>query len=206
MLSPNPDMFRTAYQQITSAERAFVDALVREMAESAQRYGRPIGDVVDAPLPPALRDRDTKGWLQRPLVIAAITERVREIQHYEDVSIDTVIRQLHAIATFDITEAMGIDDFGQPHVDLTNMTDDQKAAIETVEVEQSEGLNITTRTKVKIKAHSKIAALKQLAELLGGPEAANSYIERQRIVHKPQLTDNTTTDDAAEEYRRFIGE
>lgn len=206
MLSPNPDLFRTAYEQITPQERVFVDRIVREMSESAARHGRPIGDVIDAPMPAELRQADTRGWLQRPLVVAAITERVHELQHYEDVSIDTVIRQLHAIATFDITEAMGLDEFDEPTIDLAALTPDQRAAIEMIEVDKTDGMMKSTRTKIKVKSHSKIAALKQLAELLGGTEAANSYIERQRTVNAPRLTDQTTTEQAGDAYQRMIGE
>lgn len=206
MLSPNPDLFRTAYQQITPAERAFVDRIVRDMAESARRFGRPVGDAIDATIPHELIEQDRRGWLQRPLVIAAVTERISELQHYDDVSIDTVIRQLHAIATFDLTEVLELDDFGEPAINLTNLTPDQRAALEAIDIDKTDGVMKSTRTKIKIKAHSKIAALKQLAELLGGTEAANSYIERQRTINAPRLNDQTTIDGAADQYQKFIGE
>lgn len=206
MLSPSPDLFRTAYNQITSAERSYVDRLVAQMVEEAQARGRPLTDLVDAPIPPALTKQDSRGWLQRPLVIAAITERVRDVQHYKDISIDTLIRQLFAIATFSLEEITRFDDMGDPYFDLENASADQWAALESIDVEKSDGLSRTTKTKIKIKRESKTAAIKQLTELLGGPEAVNSYLKQQRASHTPQLTDSSTVSDAADEYQKMIGD
>lgn len=206
MLQASPDMFRSGYNQITSAERMFVDRIVAQMVEEAQRAGRSLAMLVDAPIPPALMAQDTRGWLQRPLVVAAITERIHAVQHYKDVSIDTLIRQLFAIATFSLEEITRFDDMGDPYFDLENATADQWAALETIEVDKSDALSRTTRKKVKIKRESKTAAIKQLTELLGGPEAVNSYLKQQRASHTPQLTDSSTVSDAADEYQKMIGD
>lgn len=204
MLQVSPDMFRSAYKQVTSAERSFVDGIVARIVEEAQRAGRPLTLLVDAPIPPALMAQDTRGWLQRPLVVAAITERIREVQHYKDVSIDTLIRQLFAIATFSLEEITRFDELGDPYFDLENATADQWAALESIDVEKSDALSRTTKTKIKIKRESKTAAIKQLTELLGGPEAVNSYIKQQRAAHTPVLTDQSTLTDAADEYQKMI--
>lgn len=206
MLSPSPDLFRSAYNQITSAERSYVDRLVAQMVEQAQAHNVPLTHLIGAPIPPALAASDTRGWLQRPLVIAAITERVQEIQHYKDVSIDTLIRQLFAIATFSLEEITKFDEAGDPYFDLENATPDQWAAIESIEAEKTDGLSRSQRTKIKIKRESKTSAIKQLTELLGGPEAVNSYLKQQRAAHVPQLTDASTVGDAADEYQRMIGD
>ena len=47
---------------------------------------------------------------------------------------------------------------------------------------------------------------KQLTELLGGPEAVNSYLKQQRAAHTPVLTDQSSITDAADEYQRMIGD
>lgn len=206
MLSPSPDLFRSAYNQITSAERSYVDRLVAQMVEEAQRHGKPLTVLLDTPIPPALTAQDARGWLQRPLVVAAITERIRDVQHYKDISIDTLVRQLFAIATFSLEEITKFDEYGDPYIDLESATADQWAALESIEVEKSDGLTRTTKTKIKIKRESKTAAIKQLTELLGGAEAVNSYVKQQRAAHVPQLTDSSTVTDAADEYQRMIGD
>lgn len=206
MLSPSPDLFRSAYNQITSAERSYVDRLVAQMVEEAQRHGKPLTVLLDTPIPPALVAQDARGWLQRPLVVAAITERIREVQHYKDISIDTLIRQLFAIATFSLEEITKFDEYGDPYIDLESATADQWAAIESIEVDKSDGLTRTTKTKIKIKRESKTGAIKQLTELLGGPEAVNSYLKQQRAAHIPALPDNSSVIDAADEYQRMIGD
>lgn len=182
----------------------FVDRIVARMVEEAQRAGQPLTMLVDAPIPPALLASDTRGWLQRPLVVAAITERIHEVQHYKDVSIDTLIRQLFAIATFSLEEITKFDDLGDPYFDLENATADQWAAIESIEVDKSDALSRMTKTKIKIKRESKTAAIKQLTELLGGPEAVNSYLKQQRAMHTPVLTDQSSVGDAADEYQKMI--
>ena len=204
MLSPSPDLFRSAYNQITSAERSFVDRLVTQMVEEAQRHNKPLTMLIGAPIPTALAQSDTRGWLQRPLVVAAITERIQEVQHYKDVSIDTLIRQLYAIATFSLEEITAFDEAGDPYYDLENATADQWAAIEGIEVEKSDSLTRSTKTKIKIKRESKLGAIKQLTDLLGGPEAVHSYMKQQRATHTPQLTADSTVGDAADEYQRMI--
>ena len=206
MLSPNPDLFRTAYQQITSAERAFVDRLVREMAESARRHGRSIGEILDAPLPPALREHDPRGWLQRPLVIASITERVQQMALHDEINLENTAREIHAIAHSNMEDYFKVDEFGDPYFDLEGLSREQMSAIAQIEIEKSDGLTRTTKTKVKIKLHDKLAALKMEMALMGVDDGDSPFRKTDQAAHKTRLTDQSSTDQAAEEYQRMIGD
>lgn len=193
------DMFQSAYQQISEPERVFVDRLVEEAA----RHGR-VADLIDSPLPDTLHEIDTRGWLQRPLVLAAITEQLRELQLREDISLDRIMRELHAIATFSLEDIISIDELGLPKIDLENATPAQWAAIKSIEVETNDGLTRATKVKIKIHLHDKIGALKMLSDMLGGYDPDNPFRKSDQTRNAPALTDNTSTQQAADEYQRFI--
>lgn len=199
-------MFQTAYQQISDAERGFVDRLVHDIAEGASRHGGRIADLIDTPLPQELHKRDTRGWLQRPLVLAAITDQLRELQLRQDISLDRIVRELHAIATFSLGDITRYDSVGDPYFDLDNATPEQWAAIKSVEVEKSDGLSRSTKTKMKIQTHDKLGAAKMLIELLGGTDADNPYRKSAATGKAPVLTDDHSAQHAADEYQRFIGD
>lgn len=199
-------MFQTAYQQVTPAERVFVDRLVSEMVEAAKRHGRRVDDLIGAPLPPDLRRHDPRGWLDRPLVVAAVTERLRELQLREDISLDAIVRELHAVAKFNLKDVTKYDSMGDPYFDLEGATPDQWAAIESIEIEKSDSLTRSSKSKIKIKTHSKLVAAKMLLDLLGGSEAENPYRRAAQSGRTPQLTDQTTAAQAADEYSRMIGD
>jgi len=203
---PHTNMFQTSYQQISDAERGFVDRIVRDIAEGAKRHGARVADLIDAPLPRELIERDTRGFLQRPMVLAAVTERLIRLQLQQDINLDRYVRELHAIATFSVEDIMRYDALGDPYFDLENATPEQLAAIESIDVEKSDGLSRSSKTKMKFKAHSKIAAIKILIDLHGGADADNPYRKSSSTNKTPTLTDQTTTQQAADEFQRFIGD
>lgn len=198
------DMFQTAYAQLSQPERSFVDRLVADMADAAARHGVSAADLIDTPLPAALRERDTRGWLDRPLVRAAITDKLTALRWQAEISMDRLIRELYSIATFNITDIMSFDSFGEVTYDLEDATPEQRAAIESVEMDKSDGMTRSTRTKMKVKAHSKLGAIKQLTDLLGGVDAPHSYRASKTSSAVPQLTDDRSTAQAADDYARFM--
>ena len=200
------DMFQSAYAQVNDAERSFIDRLVREIATGAERHGARIADLIDAPLPQELHDLDTRGWLQRPLVLAAVTEKLRDLQLRQDISLDRIVRELHAIATFSLEDIMRYDEFGDPYFDLENATPEQWLAIQSVEVEKSDSLHRSTKTKMKLQTHDKLGAAKMLLELLGGSEADNPYRKADKARNTPALTTDKDAQQLADDYQRYISD
>jgi hypothetical protein len=203
---PSTDMLRSAYQQVSEPERYFVDRLTEQLVRHAHLHDIRLDALLDSPLPAALQPLDTRGYLQRPLVLAALTERLHALQLDKDISLDRVVRELHAIATFSLESIMGFDDLGNPVIDLDNATPEQWAAIKSVEVETNDGLTRATKVKIKIQTHDKLGAIKQLADMLGAYEANNPYRKADKRTSTPILSDTTTAQQAADEYARFIGD
>ena len=202
MLLAHNDMFQTAYQQITPAERSFVDNTVRQVAESARRHNRPIITALGVPLPDALHQHDPRGWLKRPLVLAAITEQIQSLALREEINLDNTAREIHAVAHSNMEDYFKLDDMGDPYFDLDNLTREQMAAIAQIEIEKSDGLTRSSKTKVKIKLHDKIAALKMEMALMGVEDGDNPYRKSERTTRTASLTDAN----AADEYARLIGD
>lgn len=198
------DMFLSAYQQISEPERGFVDRLVGTIADEAQRYGARIADLIDAPLPDTLHKMDSRGWLSRPLVVAAITEKLRELQLRQDISLERIMRELHAIATFSLEDIMKIDDLGEPQIDLANATPEQWAAIKSIDFEKNDGLTRASKTKTRITTHDKLGALKMMADMMGAYDPDNPFRKADKTRSAPALTDDKSAQQAADEYQRYI--
>lgn len=199
-------MFQSAYAQISSPERSFVDMLVRELKEAARRLGQRISLALGRPLPQAIIDRDTKGYLQRPLVRAAINEQVTALALEEEINPANWIREVHAIAHANIGDILQYDEVGDPYFDLDGAPRDLLAAVASVEVEKSDGLTRSSKTKIKIKMHDKLAALKMEAAYMGLDDGDNPHRRADKAAQQVQLTENTTPEAAAEAYSQMIGD
>ena len=205
---PPTGMFRSAYQQISAAERHYVDTLVAEIATSAARHGRPVSDALDAPLPQALIDADKRGWLQRPLVLAAVYQRVQDQALRDDISLESTAREIHAIAHSDLADYFEQDIAGDLVMrPLDEIPPEKRRAIAQIDIEKSEGgFTRGDKMKIRLKFHDKIAALKMEMALMGVEDGDNPYRKSTRGDRIPQITDQTTADQAADEYARMIGD
>lgn len=201
------DMFQTAYKQLSAPERSFVDRLMREIEDGLQKHGVNAGELLDTPIPDAIRARDTRNWLDRPLIRAAITEQLVQLELRQKITLDRIVREYHAIATFNLSDIMSFDTVtGEPTFDFDNATPEQMAAIKQIDVESGGSLHQATKTKIKVQTHDKIAALKALTDLLGGNDADNPYRQGKKTGNAPQITDDKTAQQMADEYQRMISD
>lgn len=199
-------MFQTAYRQITPQERSFVDWLVDELVQAAKRLGQRIAQALNKPLPHELLLRDVHGWLQRPLVRAAVTERIQHFAELEEISPASWIREVHAIAHFNISDILTYDEAGDPVIDLDAASREQMAAIKSVEIEKSDGLSRSTRTKIKITTHDKVAALKMEAAYLGLDDGDNPHRRADKAAAQQALPAHATAEQAGDAYAAMIGD
>ena len=119
----NQTMFQSAYRQISQPERSFVDRLVNLLAESAHRHEQPIRLALGQPMPDTVRRIDKKGWLDRPLVQAAITEEINRIADDQEISPQRWIKEVAAIAQSNVGEFYTVNVLGQPEVDADRVRD-----------------------------------------------------------------------------------
>lgn len=203
-------MFQSAYAQISQAERRFVDQLVDALAEAARVANRSIRLALRHPMPPALRDRDHHGWLDRPLVQAAITEQVMKRADAQEITEEHWIREVVTIAQFDLTDFFTVDALGHPCFDIERLREAERSgAIKSIEVETNDNgqMNRNQRVKVKVQAHDKMAALKMWAAYLGLDDGDSPSRRADRAAQEaPALTEGTSATEAGEAYARLIGD
>lgn len=113
--------------------------------------------------------------LTKPHIMQAIQKQMAKHLDKADITAERVIEELGRLAFSNIEDFTSIDANGQPHLDLSNATRDQMAAIQEVS-EAGE------KTGAKIKTASKQAALNTLASHFGllqdqGPSVGDVTIQ-----------------------------
>jgi len=194
-------VFQSAYSQISTAERHFVDRIVDALAEAARIAGQSIRYALGKPLPAALRSRDTHGRLDRPLVQAAISEKVLQRADADEITAERWIREVIAIATFDLTDYFTTDAMGIPVLDVEGLRSaEQSGAIKQIDVEMTDNLTRSNKVKMKVVAHV-------WGAYLGLDDGENPHRRADRAAQDmPAITESTTATEAGEAYARLIGD
>lgn len=202
-----PAVFASAYRQLSAVERSFVDAAVREIENQAQRAGERISFALNRTIPTHIVNQ-SKGMLEKPLVNAAITERILTIAAEQELTASRLIKELLAVSTANIGNYMSFDENDNPVFDLSKCTPDQLAAIKSVEVESNaNALSAASKSKVKVIFHDKLPAIKMLGEYIGLWNVDNPHFkaEQARAADKSELPDTATPEQAADAYARYLG-
>lgn len=200
--------FVSAYRQLSAAEKQFTDGFVGALETRAVKASRRIIELLD--------DSDPLGhpFLERPLVRAAIAERVREIQDAADLTAYRVLKELSAIAFSNINDYMLADserieghNVNFISWDLAKCTREQMGAIQSIKVEyDASGLIVK---KLEFKLHDKVAGLDRFMRYMGllDPENPHYRAENAKIACKKEplaLAVGTTQTQAANAYAQFI--
>lgn len=198
-------MFASAYKQLTPAERSFVDAVVVEMERAADRANERVSNALYRPLPEEIRER-SHGMLERPMVTAAITERINEISAAQDLTIARVVKELMASAFSNMGNYMTLDDEGAPVFSLSHCTPEQLAAIKSIDLEEvGDGITKPIKRKWKVTLHEKLPAMKMLAEYMGMLQPDNPHWRVQiDNMNMLQLQAGATPQQAGEEYAKYL--
>ena len=193
-----------AYKQITEAERAIVDALVQWYESESDRRGERLLETFKRPVPDDLYER-SRGLLDRPLVSAAVSERVIRLAQERELSQERVLRELMAIAFTNPAELMQIDPDGEISWDIHAASNMHKAAIKTFDYEESgDGLSRPGKRRVKLQFHDKIAALKMLSEITGLTSGENTHYHIARSDASEIIDAEMTTEAAGDIYAALI--
>jgi hypothetical protein len=185
--------FASAYRQLRPYEKAYVDAYVADVEREANRAGERISAALGRPVPPGVIEA-SQGLLQRPLVCAAITERITEIAAASELTLQRVMKEFMAIGFASIGDYMQIGEDGQPWFDLTKCTPEQLSAIKSIKIEE----NFRGGRKFEFTLHDKIAGLTALLKL-----AEDARLAAPRNV-TPALAGHATTEDAADLYASYV--
>ena len=151
-----------AYDLLTDIERAAVDEYVN-FAVAQQRAKRErIAMALNLPIPSEYIRRSRQA-LNRPVLRAAIAERILEEARQEDISPDRAIHELSTIAFSDITDFLQAGYFSEATLkDLKEIPPDKAGAIKSIE---SQPGHMGTRWKITL--HDKLPALKTLTDMMG---------------------------------------
>lgn len=155
--------FRPAYWQIEPMERKFVDGYVSDLESIAEKTGQRLQAVMQAPFPYEM-DQRSVALLARPMVRAAIAERIKELSDLYDISAYRTLKELTAIAYSNIGNYVEINPVtGLPEIDLSECTTEMLSAVKSFEIEDKP----RGGRKYKFQLHDKIAALSYVMRYQG---------------------------------------
>lgn len=201
--------FASAYRQLAPTEKVYVDGYVAYVEYEAARNNERISNALHRAIPIATVEA-SRGLLDRPLVRAAIAERINELAAASELTVHRVVKELMGIAFSSVGDYMQIGEDGQPYFDLARCTPEQLAAIASVEIEET-GTPFARghKRKFKFKLHDKLGGIDKLARYMGMLDPDNPFwrAEQSRPVGGGQqaaLPAGATIDKAADMYAQLI--
>lgn len=200
-----PINFASAYKQLRPAEKAFVDGYVTALEGEAARNGERISVALQRPIPAAIVEA-SRGMLDRPMVIAAISERVMEIAAAAELSVHKVLKHLAAISFSSVGDYMNVGEDGQPHFDLTKANPDQLLAIQSIDIDETVAPNGRLTRKFKFKLHDKLGGLDKFMRYMGLLEPDNPFwrADTAHAGNSPALPGSISEEGAGDAYSRVI--
>jgi hypothetical protein len=181
-----------AYDNLSPSEQVFVDEYVTMLAGQAYLNSQPLNKLLNQPVPQSHVEK-SNGLLNRPLVRAAIAEKIDKV----DLSARKIVNEYMAVAFSNMKNYVRIVEnadgwVNDAEVSLSDLTDEQFAAIQEINVDYDKFTG--QKKSIKLKLYPKLEALKMLTEAIDIAGA----LARETT---PML-DNTT--DPAEAYSRMI--
>lgn len=177
-----------AYDLLTDVERQAVDEYINYAVAEQHRKRERIIHALDRPIPNEYLVR-SKDRLYKPLVLAAVAERIKEMSLAEDISPDRVIQEHAAIATSKLSDYLEPAGFGTFQLKpMEGITPAHWAAVKSLETKAGPfGLS------AKIVLHDKHPSLKALGEMMGivspdQPPALREYIAPPQALKSDNLS------------------
>lgn len=200
-------VFASAYRQLQPAERVFVDSVVVELERIADKTGERISLVLHKPIPQEIVLR-SNGLLERPMVTAAISERITEIAAAQELTVQRMVKEMMSVAFSSMGDYMTVDEDGTPMFDLARCTPEQLAAIKSIDVEEvGDGLSKPMKRKFKIQLHDKLGGMKMLQEFMGMRDPENPHWSADiNRVNQAQVSSKASTQEAGDQYGAMIGD
>lgn len=185
----------SAYRQLKPVERKFVDAYVSELERSAVAAEQQVIAFIALGGTVSLASDDLA---KRPMVKAAVAERIRDLSESLDITQYRVLKEIGTIAFSRMDNYVRIDEYGLPTFDFSACTPEQWSSVQMIEVKEDK---FGCRT-YKLKLYDKPKGLDMLMRNMGMYDADNR--QRATPAGVPQLTDETTTEQAADLWARTI--
>lgn len=189
-----------AYDLLEPAEKEAVDEYITYIVQEQFYKRQRIIEALNIPIPTEFVAR-SRGLLHRPLLRAAICERIKEEADAQDISPDRVIEEHASIAFANMNDFLvptGLGDYNLR--DIRDIPPEKMAAVKSIETKAGMyGMN------TKIVLHDKAQSLKLVGELMGlqapdKPPLLKNYVKPidRRTEEQKQIGDS------AEEYTLFL--
>jgi len=151
-----------AYDLLEPSEKEAVDEYIDYVIEEQHIARERIIHALYKPIPYEYLVRHKK-CLYKPIVLAAVAERIKEEAHIQDISPDRVIEEHAAIAFSNISDYMEAGQFGEIKLkDLSKVSREKMEAVKSIEAKPGM-YGIST----KIVLHDKHPSLKAMGEMMG---------------------------------------
>ena len=187
----------TAYTLLEPHERHIVDEYVQYAVSEQNRKRERIIHSLSLPIPTEYIRR-SKSALYKPLLRAAVSERLKEEADDQDISPSKVIAEHAAIAFSNISDYIESTGFGDFKVkSLENMPAGKMGAVKSIETKPGMyGL------ATKVVLHDKLSSLKAMGEMMGliAPDKPRPLLEYV----KPPESKSDKEDVPEEEYMQLL--
>lgn len=205
-----PISFASAYRQITPTERAFVDGFVADAERQAERANERISLALHRPITKAVHEA-SRGMLDRPLVRAAISERINDLAAAAELTPRRIVKEWMAIAFSSMSDYFEVGPDGMPRFNFATVTPEAMRAIKSIKYETG-GTGRDPfgqpKHKLEITLHDKLSAMDSLTKFMGMYQPDNPYwrAESATPVVNAALPSNTTVTQAAEQYAAMLND
>lgn len=192
---------KPAYDQLSAPERAFVTNYADQLEKAAQAANEPVSSVLSRPIPQSHVEW-SRGYLDRPLVRAAVTAEIQKRSAETELTPQRLINEYMAIGFSNIENYFDIGPDGNPSINLGGVTREQMSAIAELNIDYHASGGVKS---IKFKLHSKMEAMKQLGEYMAVLFRDNQYWKTESAQsNMPVITGDTTVDEASNLYARMI--
>jgi hypothetical protein len=201
--------FASAYRQLTDYERGFVDDFMRTLDnEAALRHERLTATLerVSRSIDVARLDERTRDMFAKPLIAAAIRERVDEIAAGRDLTPEWIVNEWRNIASGSQEHYFTVDGDGFPQIDLSDLTPAQWRNIESIDATEEYLPKGGSKRHVKLKLYDRTKALDWLGKHTGMDKTDNAVYGayKQLPTDAAQTPTSASVADLADAYARFI--
>lgn len=152
------------YDFLNPDEMAAVDEFVSLLIVECQRRGERVANVLNRAIPQEFIKR-SRGVLERPLVRAAIAEKLQDAANAQDVSPSRLIREHAALAFSNMADFIKFDVFGALIFDLKNVSREKMAAVKSITIEDT-----PSGRRIKFMLHDKQPSLTALQSVMNMPQ------------------------------------
>lgn len=186
-----------AYDMLSVSEKQTVDEYVEYIVAEQRHLHEPICNALNKPIPNEWILKSHR-VLERPIVRAAIAEKVNIASFNEDTSPDKVIREYITIATSDIGDFIEQDPYGNLTAkELNKLTPWKRKAIRTFETKPT-----PLGVSCKITLHDKLPALRALSEMMGLVQPDRPPVLQEYAAPKKIKSENAEAPEV--EYQRLL--